>query len=316
MKNIPVYAGVELGGTKCVCIIATDSGEILAEERIPTEHPDKTLPAIKKVLRDWYASEWSFVALGIAAFGPLDVDPASPCWGKIGKTSKPDWEGVNVGRELSNEFSVPCALDTDVNGAALSEMLWGAAKGLEDFAYVTVGTGVGVGLIAGGKPLTGFGHGEIGHMRIGRMTGDNWTGNCPIHGDCVEGLAAGPAIAARVQVEVSKLHADHEVWTRVGHAIAQMLHNIVLAATPRRIFIGGGVANAQQQLFPIIRRAFNASLNGYMSSTELDDLETYICSPGLGDLAGPLGPIALALDAADSNRRRQAAAGNITGCPA
>ena len=298
MQSSPIYAGVELGGTKCVCVLATASGEIIAEERIPTEHPAKTLPAIKQVLRNWHASDRPFTALGIAAFGPLDVDPSSPDWGKVGRTTKPDWSGIMLGRELSAEFDLPCALDTDVNGAALAEMRWGAAKGLEDFAYITVGTGVGVGLIMGGKPLSGFGHGEIGHMRIGRETGDVWPGNCPIHGDCVEGRAAGPASAARVGVEGSKIAEDHEVWSLAGHAIAQMLHNIVLTATPRRIFIGGGVANAQHQLFPIIRRELEDSLNGYVSSPELDDLETYVVSPGLGDLAGPLGPIALAADAA------------------
>lgn len=301
MKRSSIYAGVELGGTKCVCVLANASGEILAEERIPTEHPDKTLPAIKQVLRDWFAFDQSFAALGIAAFGPLNVDPNSPEWGQIGTTPKPGWTGTNVRRELSEEFPVPCALDTDVNGAALSEMRWGAAQGLDDFAYVTVGTGVGVGLIAGGKPLSGFGHGEIGHMRIARKAGDSWQGSCPIHGDCVEGLAAGPAIAARVGIEGSQIADDHEVWGLVSHAIAQMLHNIVLTSTPRRIFIGGGVANAQEQMFPMIRRRLEASLNGYISSPELDDLETYVVAPGLGDLAGPLGPIALAIDAAQAD---------------
>ena len=207
---------------------------------------------------------------------------------------------------LTDGLGVPVALDTDVTGAALAEMRWGAAAGLSDYAYVTVGTGVGVGLIAGGKPIGGFGHAELGHMRIARMPGDAWPGSCPYHGDCVEGLAAGPAIVARSGKHANLIAVDDPIWLLVGHAIAQMLHNIVLTATPRRIFLGGGVISAQPQLFPIIRRELVASLAGYVSSPVLDRIDEYVVPPGLGTLAGPLGPIALAASLAPLEARQPA----------
>lgn len=290
----PVLTGVELGGTKCVCVLAKPSGEILAQKRVPTTTPEQTLPAIQAILRSWQESAAPFSALGIASFGPINVDPASPDWGRIGSTVKPGWTGAQVARVLGDEFAVPIALDTDVNGAALAEKCWGHAKGLDDFAYVTVGTGIGVGLISKGSPICGFSHGELGHMRIPRVPGDTWAGSCALHGDCVEGLAAGPAIAARTGTEGSKVEPDDPVWELVGHAIAQMLHNIVLTSTPRRIFVGGGVATAQPQLLAIVRRELLKSLNGYLRSPELDHIDEYVVPPGLGALAGPLGPIALA----------------------
>ena len=302
-----VLAGVELGGTKCVCVLATSNGEILAQERVETAMPDATLPQIQAILRNWFDTRRDIAALGIATFGPVDVDRCSPRWGHIGQTPKPGWSGVGVAQELSAGLGVPFALDTDVNGAALAEMRWGAAAGLDDFAYVTVGTGVGVGLVVGGRPIRGFGHAELGHMRVARVPGDNWPGSCPYHGDCVEGLAAGPAIIQRSGKRASLIAPDDSVWDLVGHAIAQMLHNLVLTATPRRILLGGGVTTAQPQLFPIIRRELQASLNGYVSSHELDRIEDYIAPPGLGELAGPLGPIALAAAVAGQQTPRAAA---------
>jgi len=180
----------------------------------------------------------------------------------------------------------------------LRRIVLSAAAGLSDYAYVTIGTGVGVGLVVDGAPICGFGHAELGHMRIARVPGDTWPGSCPYHGDCVEGLAAGPAISQRAGKRAGLIAVDDPIWQTVGHAIAQMLHNIVLTATPRRIFLGGGVIVAQPQLFPIIRRELQASLNGYVRSAELDRIEDYIVPPGLGTLAGPLGPIALAATAA------------------
>lgn len=303
-----ILAGVELGGTKCVCVLATPEGEILAQEQVPTNAPEQTLPQIRAILRQWVDSGRDIGALGLASFGPVDVDPASPTWGQIGQTPKPGWTGVDIVAELSAGLGVPVALDTDVNGAALAEMRWGAAAGLTDFAYVTIGTGVGVGLIVDGAPICGFGHAELGHMRIPRVAGDVWPGSCPYHGDCVEGLAAGPAITQRSGMRASLIAVDDPIWNLVGHAIAQMLHNIVLTATPRRIFLGGGVITAQPQLFPIIRRELQASLAGYVSSAELDRIEDYVAPPGLGTLAGPLGPISLALAAAGQAVPRAVAA--------
>lgn len=289
-----MLAGVELGGTKCVCVLATGAGEILEQERVETEAPHATLPRIGSILHRWFTAGHSIKALGLASFGPIDVDQASSGWGRIGQTPKAGWTGTDIVASLTEGLDIPVALDTDVDGAALAEMRWGAAAGLSDFAYVTIGTGVGVGLIVDGKPVGGFGHAELGHMRIARAPGDTWPGACPYHGDCVEGLAAGPAIVARSGSHASLIAADDPIWHLVGHAIAQMLHNIVLTATPRRIFLGGGVISAQPQLFPIIRRELQASLAGYVSSPELDRIDDYVVPPGLGTLAGPLGPIALA----------------------
>jgi fructokinase len=299
-----MLAGVELGGTKCVCVLATPDGEILAEERVDTLAPEVTLPQIKGVLGRWFGAGRPIGGLGIASFGPVDVDRASPRWGHIGQTPKPGWAGIAVAQELGGGLGVPVTLDTDVNGAALAELRWGAAAGLEDFAYVTIGTGVGVGLIVGGTPIGGFGHSELGHMRVPRVAGDTWQGSCPYHGDCVEGLAAGPAIIARSGIRPSLIARDDPIWQLVGHAIAQMLHNIVLTATPRRIFLGGGVITAQPQLFPIIRRELQASLNGYVSSAELDRIDDYVAPPSLGTRAGPLGPIALAAAVATRDLRQ------------
>lgn len=289
-----VLAGVELGGTKCVCVLATADGEILAQERVETAAPRVTLPQIKAILRNWFDARRDIAALGIASFGPVEVDQASSNWGHIGQTPKAGWSGIDIAQALREGFDVPFALDTDVNGAALAEMRWGAAAGLDDFAYVTVGTGVGVGLVVGGQPICGFGHAELGHMRIPRVQGDSWPGSCPYHGDCVEGLAAGPAIVKRSGMRAGLIAQNDPIWHLVGHAIAQMLHNLVLTATPRRILLGGGVITAQPQLFPIIRRELETSLNGYVSSPELDKSEDYVAPPGLGALAGPLGPVALA----------------------
>ncbi len=293
-----MLAGVELGGTKCVCVLATPEGEIAAQERVDTEAPEITVPRIRAILRDWFGAEAPIGALGLACFGPISVDRSAPNWGQIGQTPKPGWAGTNIISALADGLDLPVALDTDVNGAALAEMRWGAAAGLSDYAYVTIGTGVGVGLVVGGKTISGFGHAELGHSRIARMPGDTWPGSCPHHGDCVEGLAAGPAIAARSGKLASLIATDDPIWHLVGHAIAQMLHNIVLTATPRRIFLGGGVISAQPQLFRIIRSELQVSLAGYLSSPELDRIDDYVVPPGLGNLAGPLGPIALAASVA------------------
>jgi len=185
-----LLAGVELGGTKCICTLATAEGEIIAQEMAPTTGPEETLGRIEAILARWKA-ERGFEALGIASFGPVDLDPASPSWGFITTTPKPGWAQADVARRLGRALGVPLAFDTDVNGAALAEMKWGAGQGMADFAYITVGTGIGVGLVVNGAPTRGFGHSELGHIRVARLPGDDWAGACPYHGACVEGLAAG-----------------------------------------------------------------------------------------------------------------------------
>jgi fructokinase len=195
---------------------------------------------------------------------------------------------------LQRAADVPAAFDTDVNGAALAEMRWGAGQGFDDFAYITVGTGVGVGLIVNGKPTRGFAHCELGHIRVARLSGDDFPGSCPFHGDCVEGLAAGPSLKARGAEQGQGLGLDDPVWQSVAWAIAQLCHAIVCAAAPRAIAIGGGVVSNQPHLLERIERMVAESLNDYM---QLPAGGNYVRSPALGGDAGPLGSIALAMSA-------------------
>lgn len=288
-----MLAGVELGGTKCICTLASAAGEIVAQETVPTgADAEATLARIKAILSSWHA-EQPFAALGIASFGPIDLDPASPTWGFITTTPKPGWSQVDMAQRLSRGLGVPVAFDTDVNGAALAEMRWGAGQGMADFAYITVGTGIGVGLIVNGAPTRGFGHSELGHVRVARLPGDDWPGACPYHGACVEGLAAGGAIAKRLGGSAEGLPENHPVWEIVAHALAQLCHILVCAAAPRRIVIGGGVVSGHPHLLSRIERMLRESLAGYVL---LPGDGPYVTAPGLGDRAGPLGAIALAAE--------------------
>lgn len=293
-----LLAGVELGGTKCVCILGTRPDDVRARIQIPTEEASRTLDQVTAILRAWRARHGPIAALGIGSFGPLEVRGDSSAYGRIISTSKPGWSHTDVAGPLGECLGVPVGLGTDVEGAALAEARWGAARGLGDFAYVTVGTGVGVGLIVAGGPARGFGHPELGHIRVVRQRGDHWPGICPFHGDCLEGLVSGPAIAARVGAPAESLADEHPVWTSVAFALGQLLHTLVLATAPRRILIGGGVIGPRPYLFEYIRTELARSLAGYRSSRELSDLGRYVASPGLGAAAGPLGALALAANAA------------------
>ena len=289
-----IYAGVELGGTKCVCILARGAEQVVADQIVPTSSPDATLAAIETILDGW-RDEFGFSAIGIASFGPVDLDPRSPGWGSITLTAKPGWPGTVIAPRLRDRYAVPTAFDTDVNGAALAEILWGAGQGFEDFAYITVGTGVGVGLIVNGSPTRGFAHSELGHIRVPRLAGDDWPGACPFHGDCVEGLASGSAIEARLGTRsMADVAPDDPVWDTVASAIAQLCHVLVCTAAPRLIVIGGGVIEKQPHLLPRIEPLLIDSLAGYI---ELPEGQPYIQPPRLGALAGPLGAIALAMRA-------------------
>ena len=287
------YAGVELGGTKCVAILARGPDQILSLETVPTTSPDETLGRIEQILVRW-RSEQGFAAVGIGSFGPLDLDLASPNYGRITSTPKPGWRGTDVLGRLQSAAGVPAAFDTDVNAAALAEMRWGAGQGFGDFAYITVGTGVGVGLIVNGKPTRGFAHCELGHIRVARLPGDDFPGSCRFHGDCVEGLAAGPSLKARAGDAAQQLGRDDPVWQSVAWAIAQLCHAIVCAAAPRAIAIGGGVVENQLHLLERIERMLVESLNGYM---QVPPGGNYVRAPALGANAGPLGAIALAMTA-------------------
>jgi fructokinase len=283
-------AGVELGGTKCVCTLAHGPAAILDQHTSPTTRPDETLPAIVAVLNRW-ESEHGVRALGIASFGPIGLDPEGEGFGHILATNKPGWSGTPIRETLAASLDVPVAFDTDVNGAALAEMRWGCARGLSDFAYVTVGTGVGVGLIVDGKPAKGAGHSEIGHIRVPRVPGDTAPSACSYHDDCIEGLASGSAVASRLNGRTfASLTPEDPFWDPIVAYLAAMCHGLVCTTRPHRIAIGGGVAVSQPHLLPRIEAALVASLNGYL---DLPADGPFIVAPQLGALAGPLGSIAL-----------------------
>jgi fructokinase len=289
MVDAPMIAGLELGGTKCVAILASGPDDVMDEVRIPTTTPGETLDALERALARW----GGFAAIGVGSFGPVAVDPAATDYGFITTTPKPGWAHTDVVGRLRATFGVPVGFHTDVVGAALAEGQWGAAAGLPDHAYVTIGTGVGVGLVAAGRALSGMTHPELGHLRPPRMRGDDWIGACPFHGDCVEGLASGPAIAARTGVRAQDLPADHPAWEPVAHALAQLCHGLVMTGVPRRIVIGGGVGMGVPHLLPRIRRLLHDSVAGYVVTAELNDLNTFVVPPHFGERAGPLGSIVL-----------------------
>jgi fructokinase len=295
----PLLAGVELGGTKCICLMGTAPGDIREQITIPTSSDaDATLRRIEQTLHEWQGKRGRFAALGIASFGPVDLQRHSASYGFITSTPKAGWRHTEVAPRLARSFEVPVGFDTDVNGAALAEGRWGAARGLSDYAYVTVGTGIGVGVIAAGRPVGGISHPELGHIRVARKPGDHWPGSCIFHGDCLEGLASGPAIEQRLGIRAERLAPDDPVWELVVHALAQLLHTLVLATAPQRILLGGGVMNAQRQLFDRLRAELQRSLNHYIEAPQLQQgIEQYVRPPELGDLAGPLGSLALAEDA-------------------
>jgi len=294
-----LYGGVELGGTNVDCIIASDPQHVLAQVRIQTTDPDDTLGAVVQFFKkNMISAAGVLSSIGIACFGPLDLDPESPFFGRITDTPKPGWTNISVLDVIRNGVGLPAIIDTDVNGAAIGEAAWGAARGLDNFIYLTIGTGIGGGGLVNGGPLHGLVHPEMGHMRLPHdLEIDPFAGICPYHGDCWEGLASGPAIAARWGMPGPDLPADHPAWELEAHYIALALHNLICTLSPSRIILGGGVPH-QAQIFPLVRQKVCQSLAGYVRSEAiLDDIDAYIVPPGLGDMAGRLGAVAMAMGA-------------------
>lgn len=299
-----LIAGVELGGTKCIATLADETGTVLEQHRVPTTVPAETLPALARHIDSWCKNH-AVRALGIASFGPLELNKSSPDYGCVAKTTKPGWSGAQVLQHLAGQWGLPTAFDTDVNGAAAAEMRWGVGKALTDFAYVTVGTGVGVGLFVNGLPTRGIGHCEMGHIRVPRRPGDTTSSICKFHGDCIEGLASGPAIRAALRGRsFDEVGPDDPVWDGVAHAIACLCHALVCTTGPQRIAIGGGVLERQPHLLARIEPLLRTSVNGYVT---IPDDVPYIVAPALGDQAGALGPIALACSLIPNERAACAA---------
>jgi len=291
-----LYGGIEAGGTKFVCAIGNSPENIQAEARIPTTQPDETLSAAIDFFRHFLIKKNQRLdGIGIGSFGPLDLNPSSLHFGKITATPKPGWAFTDLVRNIQEQTGVPTVLDTDVNAAAFGEMVWGAAQGLKCFVYLTIGTGIGGGLIVSGEPHHGLVHPEMGHLRIPRdPLQDPYQGVCPFHGDCLEGLCSGPALKDRYGQSAETFPKDHPAWELVAHYIGLALNDIICITSPQRIILGGGVMQ-QHTLLPTIRLKVLQNLNRYVHSPAiLDQIDQYIVAPGLGGRAGVLGAIALA----------------------
>lgn len=288
-----LIGAVEAGGTKFVLAIARPTGEIVERARIPTATPEATFSAAQEFFRDAARKHGAIGSFGIASFGPIDIDPSSPHYGAFTTTPKPGWSGANWHNAL-REFGVPIAVDTDVNGAALGEWLKGAGQGCQAVAYTTIGTGIGTGLVKNGRSLMGFSHYESGHIRPSHdMARDPFPGGCPFHGDCLEGLASGPAIASRWGTSLDQVDNPAEATELIGGYIAHLAATLVLLHMPDRLIFGGGVMHAPG-LLASVRRQTERQLNGYVGADQLDaGLEQYIVAPGLGDDAGITGAIEL-----------------------
>ncbi|MFZ5816996.1 MAG: ROK family protein [Bacillota bacterium] len=287
-----LYGGVEAGGTKFVCAVGTGPGDLRAVERVPTTTPDET---ISRVIEFFRRQPHPLAAVGVGSFGPVDPDPNSPTYGWITSTPKPGWRDTDLRGRLLDALQVPVAFDTDVNAAALGEQRWGAARGLDTFLYLTVGTGIGGGAVVGGKLIHGLIHPEMGHIPVARRSDDTtFSGTCPFHGSCLEGLASGPAIERRWGARAESLPPDHPAWELQAHYLALGLASLICTLSPQRVILAGGVMQ-QGHLLPQVRQKVQAWLNGYLQSPAiLERIDEYIVPPGLGDRAGVLGAIALA----------------------
>lgn len=281
-----MFGALEAGGTKCVCAMFDENGNILERVSIPTETPDVSIPKMIAFFKKYPAMK----ALGIGSFGPLGDNESLPTYGYITTTPKPGWTHFDFLGAFKAEFDVPMAWTTDVNAAAYGEMKQGAAIGLNNVMYLTVGTGIGGGVVVDGKIVNGYGHPETGHILVRRHQNDQYVGKCPYHHDCLEGMAAGPAIEARWGQKGFELTEDHEAWNLEAYYIAQALYNYYTILGSERFILGGGVMK-QRQLFPMIKQYFQEFNNGYL---EIPNIDEFIVPPSLEDNAGITGCYELA----------------------
>ena len=290
--STPLLGGIEAGGTKFVCAIGYPPDNIHALEQFPTTTPWETLGCTL----DFFRSQPHLPdAIGIATFGPADVRPDSESYGFITSTPKTGWSNTDLAGRIARDLQRPVAFDTDVNGAAVGEYLWGAGQGTQNLLYLTIGTGFGGGALVNGQPVQGLVHPEMGHLILPRAKGDDFGGHCPYHGPCLEGMASGPAIKARWGIPAESLPPDHKAWEFEAHYLSLAITNLVLTLSPERVIIGGGVMQ-QEHLFPAIRSRVQSHLNGYVQAdTIIHGIDRYIVPPGLGNKAGVLGAMGLAL---------------------
>lgn len=289
-----LFGCVEGGGTKFICAIANADGQILAEFRYETTTPQATLQACAEFFEQ-NASFGALTSLGVACFGPLDPNHGSPTFGRILQTPKPGWSNVDVVGYLSARLHLPVLFDTDVNGAVLAEQRWGAGRGIQNIVYYTIGTGIGGGVISDGKLVHGALHTELGHMLIPHdLQKDPFAGVCPFHGDCLEGLASGPALRQRWQTPAEHLPPTHPAWELEAEYLAAALHNTACMFSPERIILGGGVISQTHLLAKILEK-LDRSLHGYLRWDALKHgMDNFVVQTPLEGQAGVLGALALA----------------------
>lgn len=287
-----LIGGIEAGGTKMVCAVGDENGKILDRTSFPTRQPKETFADMIA-----YYKNWDIQALGIGCFGPLDLNKRSETYGYITKTPKAGWSNCNIVGAFREALGVPVGFDTDVNGAVLGEVTWGAAKGLDSAIYITIGTGVGVGVYVNGGLLHGLVHPEGGHILLVRHPKDNYEGKCPFHKNCLEGMAAGPAIEARWGRKAVELADRDEVWEIEAYYIAQAITDYILSYSPQKIILWGGVMH-QEKLFGMVRKEVQRLLNGYVANEMIKErIDDYIVPPALGEDPGIMGAVKLGLDA-------------------
>ena len=286
------YGALDAGGTKMVCAVGDENGHIIEQISIPTRTPAETVPEMLAYFR-----QKAVAALGIGCFGPLDLNRESATYGYITTTPKEGWANYNIVGAFRDALQIPVGFDTDVNGSLLGEVTYGDSRGLQNVVYITIGTGIGGGVMSGGKLLHGMLHPELGHMLMRPHPSDPYPGKCPFHKNCLEGMAAGPAIEARWGAKGKDLADRKEVWKTEAYYLGQAIVNLILTLSPERIILGGGVMH-QMQLFEMIRAEVKQQLNGYLVTPQLQDMEHYIVPASLHDDQGIMGCIKLAIDAA------------------
>ena len=286
-------AAIEFGGTKVLVTTGREPSRHTTPVRLVTSAPDVTLQAVITVLEQAWEAQNGFSAIGVASFGPVQLDPARPDYGRLLQTPKPGWSGLDLLAPLRRRFGVPVMLDTDVNAAALAEGRWGAAKDVSSHAYITVGTGVGVGVVADGRALHGAGHPEGGHLHVRTRADDVFPGACVWHGRCVEGMISGPALQARLGRPGPEIAPDDPVWDLCGEYLAQLCAALVQLVAPQRVVIGGGVGH-RPELLLATRAHLCGLLNGYPERLDSAAAISEFIAPAVLEHAGLMGALHLA----------------------
>lgn len=284
------FGALEAGGTKIICGIVDSSGKIIDQSTFPTKSPEETIPVLLN-----YFKKYQMAALGIGTFGPVDVREGSPTYGSILSTPKPGWKDFSYIQNFK-ELGVPIGIDTDVNASCIGEMTFGSAKGLKNVIYITIGTGIGVGICAEGKMIHGILHPEAGHVLLSKRSDDKGESSCPFHQNCLEGLASGPSLQKRYGKPANELRDNKEVWDLEADYIAQAIVGYIFTVCPQRIILGGGVMH-QEHLFELIRKKVIEKINGYVVTKELEKIDEYIIPASLNDDQGLLGSAKIGMDA-------------------